>query len=116
MRSHNRLVGWRLCLVVLFLMNKGITFLWQTVPGWISSLTAESLPVLSQGPFGFVPFPLIVCVLGGLLIGLYSKHTGIEPEDLNVVMAKVKETAVMITAILASFPWLRCCRCCSEEA
>lgn len=92
MRSHNRLVGWRLCLVVLFLMNKGITFLWQTVPGWISSLTAESLPVLSQGPFGFVPFPLIVCVLGGLLIGLYSKHTGIEPEDLNVVMAKVKET------------------------
>lgn len=75
-----------------FLMNKGITFLWQTVPGWISSLTAESLPALSQGPFGFVPFPLIVCVLGGLLIGLYSKHTGIEPEDLNVVMAKVKET------------------------
>lgn len=75
-----------------FLMNKGIAFLWQTVPGWISSLTAESLPVLSQGPFGFVPFPLIVCVLGGLLIGLYAKHTGIEPEDLNVVMAKVKET------------------------
>ena len=75
-----------------FLMNKGIAFLWQTVPGWISYLTAESLPVLSQGPFGFVPFPLIVCVLGGLLIGLYAKHTGIEPEDLNVVMAKVKKT------------------------
>lgn len=75
-----------------FLMNKGIAFLWQTVPGLISSLTAESLPVLSQGPFGFVPFPLIVCVLGGLLIGLYAKHTGIEPEDLNVVMAKVKKT------------------------
>lgn len=75
-----------------FLMNKGIAFLWQTVPGWISSLTAESLPVLSQGPFGFVPFPLIVCVLGGLLIGLYAKHTGIEPEDLNVVMTKVKKT------------------------
>lgn len=75
-----------------FLMNKGIAFLWQTVPGWISSLTAESMPVLSQGPFGFVPFPLIVCVLGGLLIGLYAKHTGIEPEDLNVVMAKVKKT------------------------
>ena len=75
-----------------FLMNKGIAFLWQTVPGWISSLTAESLPVLSQGPFGFVPFPLIVCVLGGLLIGLYAKHTGIEPEDLDVVMAKVKKT------------------------
>lgn len=50
------------------------------------------MPVLSQGPFGFVPFPLIVCVLGGLLIGLYAKHTGIEPEDLNVVMAKVKKT------------------------
>ena len=82
----------RLYLVVLFLMNKGIAFLWQMVPGWIGSLTAESLPILSQGPFGFVPFPLIVCVLGGLLIGLYAKHTGIKPEDLNVVMAKVKKT------------------------
>ena len=71
MCSHNRLVGWRLYLLVLFLMNKGIAFLWQTVPGWISSLTAESLPVLSQGPLGLFPSP-IVCVLGGWLIGLYA--------------------------------------------
>ncbi len=63
----------------------------QTLPGWIGSVTAEPLPVLSQGPFGFVPFPLIVCVLGGLVIGLYAKHTGVEPEDLNSVMAKVKQ-------------------------
>lgn len=74
-----------------FLMDEGISFLWQTLPGWIGSVTAEPLPVLSQGPFGFVPFPLIVCVLGGLVIGLYAKHTGVEPEDLNSVMAKVKQ-------------------------
>ena len=74
-----------------FLMDVGISFLWQTLPGWIGSVTAEPLPVLSQGPFGFVPFPLIVCVLGGLVIGLYAKHTGVEPEDLNSVMAKVKQ-------------------------
>lgn len=71
-----------------FLMDEGISFLWQTLPGWIGSVTAEPLPVLSQGPFGFVPFPLIVCVLGGLVIGLYAKHTGVEPEDLNSVMGK----------------------------
>lgn len=41
-----------------FLMDEGISFLWQTLPGWIGSVTAEPLPVLSQGPFGFVPFPL----------------------------------------------------------
>ena len=68
-----------------FLMDEGISFF------WIGSVTAEPLPVLSQGPFGFVPFPLIVCVLGGLVIGLYAKHTGVEPEDLNSVMAKVKQ-------------------------
>lgn len=44
-----------------FLMDEGISFLWQTLPGWIGSVTAEPLPVLSQGPFGFVPFLDCLC-------------------------------------------------------
>ena len=28
-----------------FLMDVGISFLWQTLPGWIGSVTAEPLPV-----------------------------------------------------------------------
>ena len=69
-----------------FLMNKGIAFLWQTVPGWISSLTAESLPVLSQGPLVLFPFLCRLCA-GGLLIGLYANIRAVG-KDLNVVMAE----------------------------
>lgn len=75
-----------------YLMNIGITFLWQTVPGWLGSITADVFPILSQGPFGFIPYPLLVCVLGGLIIGLYAKRVKVQPEELNEVMAKVKET------------------------
>ena len=75
-----------------YLMNIGITFLWATVPAALGTLTADAFPVLSQGPFGFIPYPLIVCLLGGLVIGLYAKHVKVQPEELNAVMAKVKET------------------------
>lgn len=75
-----------------FLMDIGITFLWQTVPGWLGSLTVDVFPVLSRGPFGFIPYPLVVCIAGGVVIGLYAKHMKVEPEELTKVMAQVKET------------------------
>lgn len=75
-----------------FLMDIGITFLWQTVPGWLGSLTVDVFPVLSRGPFGFIPYPLVVCIAGGVVIGLYAKHVKVEPEELTKVMAQVKET------------------------
>lgn len=75
-----------------YLMGIGISFLWSTLPAWIGSITKDMFPVLSQGSFGFLPYPLFVCLLGGLIIGLYAKYVKVKPEDLNDVMAKVKES------------------------
>ena len=52
---------------------------------------ASASPELASGPFGFLPYPFFVCLLGGLLIGLYEKLTGTKTDDLNQVMAKVKQ-------------------------
>lgn len=59
---------------LLFVMNKGITFLWVVLPSHF-------------GPF----FPLLACIVGGVIIGLYEKKFGPYPEDLNKVMTKVKK-------------------------
>ena len=59
--------------LLLFAMNLGITFIWEKLPTHF-------------GPF----FPLIACLAGGLVIGLFAKRFGSYPEDLNQVMAKVK--------------------------
>ncbi len=47
-----------------FLMDKGISFLWSTVPAWLGALTADIFPILSQGSFGFIPYPLLVWCIG----------------------------------------------------
>ena len=75
-----------------FLMDAGIEFFWKTVPELIGVTISGSFPVLCQGPFGFLPYPALVCVLGGAAIGLYAKYVKVEPEELNKVMAQVKET------------------------
>lgn len=59
---------------LLFVMNIGITFLWDMLPTHFGPL-----------------FPLITCTVGGLIIGLFAKRFGPYPEDLNQVMAKVKK-------------------------
>lgn len=59
--------------LLLFAMNLGIMFIWDKLPARF-------------GPF----FPLAVCLVGGLVIGLFAKKFGPYPEDLNEVMAKVK--------------------------
>lgn len=60
--------------LLLFVMNVGITFIWGMLPTYF-------------GPF----FALITCLIGGLIIGLFAKRFGSLPEDLNTVMAKVKQ-------------------------
>ncbi|MEG2024235.1 MAG: chloride channel protein [Gordonibacter sp.] len=60
--------------LLLFVMNAGITFLWNVLPAHFGPL-----------------FPLLACIVGGLVIGLYAKKFGPYPEDLNEVMAKVKK-------------------------
>ena len=69
-----------------FAMEHGIDYLWTEIP---NALGVDS-PELASGPFGFLPYPFFVCLLGGLLIGLYEKMTGTKTDDLNQVMAKVK--------------------------
>ena len=64
-----------------FLMNNGIHLLWDVVPG---SLEAAGLPAL------FYPLPF--CLIGGFIVGLFQKKFGPYPDDMNTVMAQVKET------------------------
>ena len=58
---------------ILFLMNLGIRALWDRIPVYLGSF-----------------YPLIVCILGGLIIGFFTKRFGPYPEDLKAVMAAVK--------------------------
>lgn len=69
-----------------FAMEHGIDYLWTEIP----HMLGVASPELASGPFGFLPYPFFVCLLGGLLIGLYEKMTGVKTDDLNQVMAKVK--------------------------
>lgn len=64
-----------------FLMNLGISFLWEAVPGWIA---AAGLPA--------VLYPVAFCTLGGLVVGWFQKRHGPCPSDMNAVMAEVKAT------------------------
>ena len=63
-------------IVWLFLriMNISIEFIWTTIPD------------KTKIPF----YTIIVCTLGGLLIGIWRKKTGDYPESLETVMKKVK--------------------------
>lgn len=70
-----------------FAMKHGIDYLWTEIPHMLGAASPE----LASGPFGFLPYPFFVCLLGGLLIGLYEKATGIKTDNLYQVMAKVKQ-------------------------
>lgn len=57
------------------IMNFCIHMLWHVIPDFIS-----------------IPFyTIILCTIGGLIIGLFRKRFGNYPEELNIVMKKVKE-------------------------
>ena len=58
-----------------FIMGLGIQLIWT------------DLPSLLKLPF----YPLIVCTLGGLIIGLWKSRFGDYPQDLSQVMAIVKK-------------------------
>ncbi|MEE0511987.1 MAG: chloride channel protein [Peptococcaceae bacterium] len=63
--------------VVLQLMHFGIAFVWEIAP--------------AQLAFGdSVLYPIFVCMLAGVLIGLIQKHYGALPETMHQVMATVK--------------------------
>lgn len=60
--------------IFFFLVNSGISFFWEFIP--------------SFADFWF--YPIVLCALGGVLIGLWQKKYGPYPEKLSVVMKKIK--------------------------
>lgn len=62
--------------VFIRIMNLGIEFIWDFAPSHLN----------------FPLYTLCVCVIGGLLIGIWKKKFGDYPEDLSTVMGKVKKT------------------------
>ena len=59
----------------LKIMNISIEFLWDKLPSMIN-----------------IPFyTIIICTLGGLIIGLWRRYAGDYPEELEEVIAKVKK-------------------------
>ena len=61
--------------IFLKVMNIGINFLWNTLPNIVD-----------------IPFyTIIVCTIGGLIIGIWKKINGDYPENLEEVMEKVKK-------------------------
>ena len=80
----------------LKLLNTGISFVWE----W----TKETVHI----PF----YTIIVCLLGGLIIGIFQKFFGPYPEELETVMGKVKKDKyypynnVFVICIAALLPLL----------
>lgn len=85
-KSKNRIIFmlYALCLgavigaivwTFLKLMNTSIEFLWDKLPSMIN-----------------IPFyTIIICTLGGLIIGLWRRYAGDYPEELEEVIIKVKK-------------------------
>lgn len=59
--------------LVLYAMDVGIELVWDGVASW----------------FGIF-YPIVMCIIGGAVIGLFARRYGNYPEDLRTVMAKVK--------------------------
>lgn len=74
-----------------FCMDISIEFAWHTLPEAFGATIGNALPGMTPGHFGIVAWPLIMCLGGGLVVGLYDKHVGFAPEELTEVMGKVKK-------------------------
>ena len=63
--------------VLLRIMNLGIELVWHVVPEYVGN---------------DVVYTIGVCLLGGLLIGLWQKKFGIYPQELEEVMHELRST------------------------
>lgn len=106
-RIKNQFSLWLFCALIgatagaivwtfLKIMAEGVSLIWERIPNQIS------LPY----------YTLIVCTVGGLLIGVFRKKYGDYPEELETVMGKVKEEKryeyknMLIMLLAALFPLL----------
>ncbi|MCI2241351.1 chloride channel protein [Adlercreutzia faecimuris] len=64
-----------------FLMNTGIDLLWHRLP---AALAGAGLPPAA--------YPIMLCTLGGVAIGLFHRRHGDLPDDMNAVLAQVRAT------------------------
>ena len=87
--------------VYLFLkvMTLGMDFLWEWLPERVSVAW----------------YPIVVCVIGGLIIGLFRKKFGDYPDELHTVMGKVKKDKryeyknMLVLIVAALLPlWMGC--------
>lgn len=60
--------------LLLFLLNLGIDFFWSFLPEHID----------------FTFYPLMICAVGGILVGLWEKKFGPYPRELQEIMAEIK--------------------------
>lgn len=81
--------------LLLHIMNLGIDLVWDVIPGHIGHN---------------VIYTVAVCLLGGLLIGLWQKKFGIYPQELEEVMHELKTTGtypydkIPVLAVAALLP------------
>ena len=61
--------------VFLQVMGLGIDLLWHTIPQKLN----------------FPLYTVLLCLLGGLILGLYKNKVGNYPDELETVMGKVKK-------------------------
>lgn len=64
----------------LFLLNHGINLIWDFIPN------------TAFASINTWWWPLVICSLGGILVGLFERKFGPYPESLRTVMADVKKT------------------------
>jgi H+/Cl- antiporter ClcA len=64
--------------IFLLLIKVGTALLWETVPANLSGGISRW-------------YPLILCTIGGLIIGIYRKLLGDYPEEMMVVLGKLKK-------------------------
>ncbi len=60
----------------LFLVDLLTGLIWHTLPTYLN----------------IAVFPLFICIIGGVILGLYEKRFGAWPESLDTVLGKVKES------------------------
>lgn len=82
--------------IFLKIMSEGIALIWEIIPAQIH-----------------IPYyTVLICTAGGLLIGLFRRKYGDYPEELNVVLGKVKKENryeyknMLILLLSALFPLL----------